>query len=93
MSGMIDLTPTTPTTAAIQVFGEDHSGTVSGGKITTSYAYVPGTVRLYIQGVRLRSGSNNDYLESQPALGEITLLGQWASVGPSDAILVDYNRA
>jgi len=92
MSGMLDLTPTVPTTSAIMVFSEDHSGTVSGGKFNTQYAYAPGTVRLYIQGIRLRPGIDNDYIESQPALGEITLLGQWAEIGPSDAVLVDYNR-
>ena len=92
MSGMIDVTDPTPTTAAVQVFSEDHTGDVVGGVITLDYPYAPGTVRLYIQGVRLRPGADNDYLETQPTLGQVTLLDMWSEVGPSDVILVDYNR-
>lgn len=56
------------------VFDETPSGTVNGSNVTFTLANTPtaGTVRLHINGYRLRAGSGNDYTLSGASITMLT---------------------
>jgi hypothetical protein len=67
---------------------ETPSGAIDGVNVAFGLAHVPigGTTRVYLLGVRLQSGSGNDYTVSGSTLtfesGQVPQTGAW--------ILVDY---
>lgn len=74
----------------VEVIGEVPAGDVNGENtiFATQYQYRQGTPRVYLNGVRLRAGSDNDY-----TLGEgrtNVILKTPPSSG--DVVLVDYIR-
>lgn len=94
MSGSVKVTGgSTPSAAPVHVYGEDFTGRAVLGVLTTASPYLSGTVRAFINGVRLRAGSDNDYTETSPGAGTITLLGLWSTTGPTDVILIDYDKS
>jgi len=94
MSGSFPLTPTsTGGGSYARTYGEDHTGIVVASVIQLVNTYVAGTTCIFFNGVRLRLGISNDYIESSPATGRITLLGVYSAPGPTDIIIVDYDRA
>jgi hypothetical protein len=94
MSFMGDLTTSAGSGSLYtRTYGYDASTLVVGGVLTLPTAYVGGTLDVFFNGIRLRPGLSNDYVETSPAMGTITLLGVWASPSAVDVILVDYDRA
>lgn len=93
MSGQSPLYPVQPGSQYLytRIYGEDHTGN-SGASIALAFAYVPLRTSVFFNGVRLRSGSGNDFEETSPSGGTITLLGIWAAPGPTDVVLVDYDK-
>lgn len=81
-SGVVSLASNVIKEADI-VTEETPSGTINGSNTTFTLANTPttGTVRLYLNGIRLRSGSGNDYtistatitMATAPATGDILL--------------------
>lgn len=75
-------------TTANFVFGETPSGTINGTNVTFTLANVPtsGTVRLYVNGIRMSPGSGNDYTMS----GLTITFTAGATPLTGDVILADY---
>lgn len=71
--------------AAPEVIGEEPTG--SGTSLTLLHTPISGTLRLYKNGVRLRSGAGNDYTISG---ANITLVAAKAKAA-GDVFLADYN--
>jgi len=72
------------------VIGETPSGTIDGSNTNFTLANTPtaGTERVFVNGVRMRSGAGNDYTISG---GTITFL-TGAIPQTDDVILVDYMK-
>ena len=73
----------------VSVANDIPSGTIDGtnATFTTSMAFMAGTARVYLNGVRQKSGAGNDYQE----VGANTLV---FALPPKagDVILVDYAK-
>lgn len=69
------------------VDGETPAGSVNGANtvFTTAFNFTAGSTHLYLNGLRLKPGTGNDYRET--AANQITL-----STAPQtgDALLIDY---
>lgn len=74
----------------ISVANDSPTGSVDGVNLTflTSSSFYPGTSRVYLNGVRQKSGSGNDYQE----VGGNTLVFSYPPKA-GDVILVDYTKA
>lgn len=71
------------------VENEDLLGAIDGNNtiFTTSFDYVSGSVKLYLNGIRQRRGPSNDFIESGP--NEITMAEAPTS---GDVLIVDYQK-
>lgn len=77
-------------TAANFVTGEAPTGTIDGTNATFTLANTPvsGTVRVFVNGVRMNSGTGNDYTISGTTITFLT--GAIPQTG--DVILCDYQK-
>lgn len=80
--------PTTGLTTSNFVWAETPSGTVNGTNPTFTLANTPttGTVRIYVDGVRMNAGGSNDYTISTATI----TFNSGAIPQTGDVILCDY---
>lgn len=80
---------------AIHVFNEDFTPLTNGIMVTfsTSFPFVPGTLRLYKSGLRLRRGVTADYVETLDVNSNGN--GFTLTIAPplSTPLLADYEKA
>ena len=69
--------------------GEVPSGTINGSNVTFTIANTPetGSTKIYRNGIRLRSGANNDYIIS----GTTITTSQAPESG--DSLIIDYRKS
>lgn len=65
------------------------SGTVDGLNVNfnTAFDYVPGTLKLYLNGLRQIGGSGNDYEE-----GGTNMILMGIAPLPGDVLIADYKK-
>ena len=68
---------------------ESLSGAIDDSNVmfSTNYVFIPGTITVYLNGLRLRPGINNDYIE----LDDQTIEMNYAPL-VGDVVMADYLR-